>query len=143
MAVPDLESWRARWDSPDQRYLGVQPVAVGPSRASIAVDLPYGDGRDDDPVFVTTALTYVADIAALSAVGAHIDEEREQPNGTASLHLNFVAAPQETVTVEATVAAQNEIEAVVDLVGREAGGRTVLRGLATFSIRQKTPGGGK
>ncbi len=141
MAVPDLEIWRARRGSPDQQYLGVRPVAIARSYAAIAVDLPYGDERDDDPLFTTSALTYVADIVALSAVGAHLGEQREQPNGTASLHLNFIAVPRGTVTIEASVAAQNEMEAIVDLVGREPDGRMVLRGLATFSVRQKTSGG--
>lgn len=141
MAVPDLDTWRAGWDAPDQRRLGVRPVTIGPSHAAIAVDLPYGDERDDDPLFTTSALSYVADVVALSSVRAHLDEEREQPNGTMSLHLNFVAAPVSTVTVEAHVVAQNEMEAFVELAGREADGRMVLRGMATFSVRQKTPGG--
>ncbi|MSQ29082.1 MAG: hypothetical protein EXR68_01115 [Dehalococcoidia bacterium] len=141
MAVPDLETWRAGWRSPDQQRLGVRPVMISPSRASIAVDLPYGDERDDDPLFATSALAYVADVVALSAVRAHLDDEREQPNGTASLHLNFVAAPTSTVTIEASVVAQNDMEAIVELIGREADGRNIVRGLVTFSVRQKTPGG--
>lgn len=141
MAVPDLETWRAGWNSPDQQRLGVRPVTIAPSYAAIAIDLPYGDERDDDPLFTTSALSYVADVVALSSVRAHLDEEREQPNGTMSLHLNFIAAPSNTVTVEATVVAQNEMEAFVELAGREPDGRMVLRGLATFSVRQKTPGG--
>ena len=141
MAVPDLETWRAGWRSPDQQRLGVRPVMISPSHASIAVDLPYGDERDDDPLFATSALAYVADVVALSAVRAHLDDEREQPNGTASLHLNFVAAPMSAVTIEANVVAQNDMEAIVELVGREADGRNIVRGLVTFSVRQKTPGG--
>jgi len=141
VAVPDLETWRSSWGSADQQRLGVRPVTIARSYAAIAVELPYGDERDDDPLFATSALSYVADVVALSAVRAHLDEEREQPNGTMSLHLSFIAAPGSTVTVEARVAAQNEMEATVDLVGREPDGRMVLRGLATFSVRQKTPGG--
>lgn len=60
-----------------------------------------------------------------------------------SLHLDFIAAPATNVTVVASVVAQNELEAIVDLVGRERDGRMVLRGLASFSVRQKTPGGAK
>lgn len=142
MAVPDLETWRSGWDAPDQQRLGVRPVTIAPSYAAIAVDLPYGDERDGDPLFTTSALSYVADVVALSAVRAHLDEERELPNGTMSLHLDFIAAPATTVTVEASVVARNEMEALVDLVGREQDGRMVLRGLASFSVRQ-VPGGAK
>lgn len=92
MAVPDLETWQAGWRSADQQRLGVRPVTIAVNYAAVAVDLPYGDERDDDPLFATSVLTYVADVVALSAVRAYLDEEREQPNGTASLHLNFVAA---------------------------------------------------
>ncbi len=143
MTVPDLETWRAGWDAPDQQRLGVRPVTIAPSYAAVAIDLPYGDERDGDPLFATSALTYVADVVALSAVRAHLDEERELPNGTMSLHLDFIEAPATTVTVEARVVAQNESEALVDLIGCEAGGRMVLRGLASFSVRQKTPVGAK
>lgn len=141
MAVPDLETWQAGWRSPDQQRLGVRPVTIAHNYAAIAVDLPYGDDRDEDPLFATSALTYVADVVALSAVRAYLDEEREQPNGTASLHLNFVAVPTSTVTIEAKVIAQNEMEVIVDLAGHEADGRMVLCGLVTFSVRQKTPAG--
>lgn len=142
MTLPDLETWRSGWDAPDQQRLGVRPVTIAASYAAIAVDLPYGDERDGDPLFTTSALSYVADVVALSAVRAHLDEKRELPNGTMSLHLDFIAAPATTVTVEASVIAQNEMEALVDLVGRERDGRMVLRGLASFSVRQM-PGGAK
>lgn len=134
MPVPDLETWRQRWAGSDQERLGVRPLSISERGAIIAVELPYGDERDDDPLFTTAALTYVADIAALSSVLAHLGED-ERPNGTASLHLNYITPPSSSVEIEAHVSAQNELEAIVDIVGREADGRIVLRGLVTFSVR--------
>lgn len=134
MPVPDLHAWRARWDSPDQARLGVRPVSVDEHRARIAVDLPYGDERDDDPLFAISAITYVADITALSAVMAHLTDA-ERPNGTSSLHLNHVLPATSTVTMEAFVSARNDMEAIVDLSGQDEDGQIVLRGLATFSVR--------
>lgn len=134
MPVPDLESWRGRWDQPDSRRMGVRPLSVSEGGASFAVDLPYGDERDDDPNFVTGAVTYVADIVALSAVLAYLSEG-DRPNGTASLHLDHLARPDSTVTVEASVAGRNHMEVIVDLVAREGDGRLVMKGLATFALR--------
>jgi len=141
MPVPDLDTWRARWQTPDEQHLGVRPLSVAKGHATFAIDLPYGDERDADPLFTTSALTYVTDVSALSAVMAHLDET-EQPNGTASLHLNYIATPTSAVTVEATVFGQNSTEAIIDIAGREADGRVVLRGLVTFSVRQRASGGG-
>lgn len=134
MPVPELEAWRARWDTSDGRRMGVRPVTVHEGGAEIAVDLPYGDERDEDPLFAVSALTYVADITALSAVLAYLGEH-DRPNGTASLHLDYITEPASTVTVEGRVVAQNHMEAIVDLAGREADGRLALRGVATFSVR--------
>lgn len=138
MTVPDVEAWRARYTTTDHQHLGVRAITLAPSFASMAVDLPYGDERDDDPLYTTGALSYVADVVALAAVRAHLDEEREQPNGTTSLHVNFVAAPTSSVTIEATVVGQNPMEAIVDLSGRQADGTLILRGLVAFSVRAKT-----
>jgi acyl-coenzyme A thioesterase PaaI-like protein len=138
LSVPDLETWQARWSSADQHRLGVHAVSVADGFASFVVNLPYGDERDGDPLIATTAFTYAADVAALSAVLAHLDEEREQPNGTASLHLNYVAPPLGKVTIEARVSAWGASDALVEVTGRDSREQLVLRGLVTYSLRSRT-----
>jgi len=104
MPVPDLETWRGRWTGEQVRYLGVRGVDIGDDYTEFVVDQPYGDERDDDPLFLWTAILYASDIAVVGAVGAHVDPLREQNNGTASLYLNRVAAPSGTVSVRAQIA---------------------------------------
>ena len=140
MPVPDPDTWRARWASADQHRLGVHAGVVADGFASFVIDLPYGDERDSDPLFASAALTYAADVAALSAVLARLDEEREQPNGTASLHLNFVRPPSGTVTIEARVSAWGVQDALVECSGRDGEGQLVMQGLVTYSLRARTAG---
>ena len=137
MPVPDREAWQARWRSAGRDRFGVSAADVGEDFASFIVDLAYGDERDDDPLFASAALTYASDIAALAAVSARIDEEREQRNGTMSLHLNFVTPPSGKVTIEGRVSAWGTHDALIDLTGRDEAARLVLRGLVAYSLRPR------
>jgi acyl-coenzyme A thioesterase PaaI-like protein len=138
LSVPDLETWRARWSSPDHQRLGVRAESVADGYASFVVNLPYGDERDDDPLMATAALTFASDVAALSAVQAHLDDEREQSNGTASLHLNYVAPPSGTVTIEARIVSWGALDSLVEVTGRDSAGQLVIQGLVSYSMRPKT-----
>ncbi len=133
MPVPDLDAWQARFDTAPARRLGVAPEAVESGFASFMVQVPYGDGRDDDPLFFATALHYAADIAALSAVIARCDQE--QPNGTASLHLNVLADPQGAVRVWSRVVHWGMYSALLELAAEDATGALVARGLTGYSLR--------
>ncbi|HRC62420.1 MAG TPA: hypothetical protein PLX85_04270, partial [Dehalococcoidia bacterium] len=103
MPVQPLAEWQQRWENEGAANLKVRPVEVAEGYAQFVIDLPYGDERDGDLDFLNLALSYAVDVAALAAVIARVDPEREQPNGTASLHLNFLEAPSEPVTVEGRV----------------------------------------
>lgn len=135
MSLPDMSRWR----SPEAQYLGVRPDHVADGFARFVVDLPYGDERDEDPSFASCAVAYAADTAALCALFARLDEQKEHPNGTASMHLNLLEAPSSRLTIEATVTVNREAEALIDVAGRADDGRLVLRGLLNFSVRQRTP----
>jgi acyl-coenzyme A thioesterase PaaI-like protein len=137
MPVPDLDTWRGRWTGEQVRYLGVRGVDVGDGYTEFVVEQPYGDERDDDPLFLSTAITYAVDIAVVGAVSAHVDPEREQNNGTASLYLNWLAEPHGTVTVRAEIAHWGPYQALVDVVARDATGILVAQGLSAYSLRPR------
>ena len=137
MPVPPLEEWRARWETDGARYLGVRPVSADPEgTARFVVDLPFGDERDDED-FVHAALMYAIDVAALAAVLARVDPDREQPNGTAALHVNVVATPRGAVTVEGRVVHWEVPGALLEVTATDAEGRLIARGLSPYSLRAK------
>ena len=139
MPVPDLETWRSRWTGEQVRYLGVRGVDVGDGYTEFVVEQPYGDKRDDDSLFLSTAITYAIDIAVVGAVSAHVDPAREQNNGTASLYLNWIAQPAGTVRVRAQIAHWGPFQALVDVTAHDEGGGLVAQGLSAYSLRQKPP----
>jgi acyl-coenzyme A thioesterase PaaI-like protein len=137
MPVPDIETWRARWTGEQVRYLGVRGVDIGDGYTEFVVEQPYGDERDDDPLFLSTAIMYAVDIAVVGAVGAHVDPLREQNNGTASLYLNWIAAPSGTVSVHAKIAHWGTFQALVEVTAHDDAGSLVAQGLSAYSLRPK------
>lgn len=113
----------------------VRMIAAHDGVASVRIDLPFGDERDADPLFFQTALYYAADIAALRSVRSRMDETRERPNGTISLHLNMLAEPSTGVTVRSEVRYWSTHEALSDIVATDDVGRPVARGLSAYSMR--------
>ena len=140
MPGPELEAWRKRWSAPQTRALGVTPSTIADGVAEFAIGTPYADERDDDLLFFPAALTYAADIAAVAAVGAHVNPAVEQGNGTASLFLNFVAAPAGEVRVRAQVEHWASYQSLVAITAHDAGGNLVAQGLSGYSLRPKQPG---
>ena len=138
MPVPPLDEWRKRWENEGARRLGVRPAAAEPAGwARFVIDLPFGDERDGDEDFFHLALSYAVDVAALAAVLARVDPEREQPNGTAALHLNVVGTPRGAVTVEGRVVHWEVPMALLEVVATDAEGRLIARGLSPYSLRAK------
>jgi acyl-coenzyme A thioesterase PaaI-like protein len=135
--VPDLETWRGRWTGEQVRYLGVRGVDVGDGYTEFVVEQPYGDERDDDPLLLSTALLYAIDIAVVGAVSAHVDPEREQNNGTASLYLNWIAAPVGTVRVRAQITHWGPFQALVEVAAHDERDNLVAQGLSAYSLRPK------
>ena len=138
MPVPPLAEWRERWTNKDAQRLGVRPDNVADGFARFWVDFPWGDERDEDEDFLNHALAYAVDIAALAAVISHLDPEREQPNGTAALHLNFLEPPSGPIAVEARVVHWHVPAALVELVATDTEGRQIARGLSPYSLRART-----
>jgi len=141
MSVPELETWRARWRTPERERLGISAERIEDGFASFAVDLRYGDERDHDPLFASAAVTHAADIAVLSAVMGHLDEHTQQQNGTASIHLNFLHPLAGLLTVEGRIASWGSHDAIVEVDARDERGTLVLKGLSTYSLRPRAPRG--
>jgi hypothetical protein len=140
MPVPPLEEWRQRWETDGASRLGVRPVEAKPEGwARFAIDLPFGDERDDDEDFFYLALSYAVDVAALAAILARVDPEVEQPNGTAALHLNLLDTPRGAVTVEGRVIHWQVPTALIDIEATDAEGRLIARALSPYSLRARTP----
>jgi len=137
MPVQPLTEWRQRWENEAAANLNVRPVEAAEGYARFVIDLPYGDERDGDLDFLNLALSYAVDVAALAAVIARIDPEREQPNGTASLHLNFLDAPAGPVTVEGRVVHWQVPSALIEVVATDADGALIARGISPYSLRAK------
>ncbi|MGE0135375.1 MAG: hypothetical protein AB7L91_09820 [Dehalococcoidia bacterium] len=141
MPVQPLAEWRQRWENEGAKHLGVRPVEVAEGYARFSIDLPYGDERDGDLDFLNLALSYAVDVAALASVIARVDPEREQPNGTASLHLNFLDAPSGPVSVEGRVVYWQVPGALIEVVATGVDGALIARGVSPYSLRAKTPEG--
>ena len=139
MPVPPLEEWRKRWETEGAQRLGVRPVeARAEGWARFVIDTPFGDERDGDEDFLHAALAYAVDVAALAAVLARVDPDREQPNGTAALHLNVVGTPRGAVTVEGRVVHWEVPAALLEIEAKDAEGRLIARGLSPYSLRART-----
>lgn len=137
MSVPDLETWRARWRTPERERLGVRGDRIEDGFASFIVDLRYGDERDHDALFHSAAVTHAADVAVLSAVMGHIDEREQQQNGTASIHLNFLRPLSGVLTVAGRIASWGSHDAIVEVEAHDERGTLVLKGLSTYSLRPR------
>ncbi|MDA0302489.1 MAG: PaaI family thioesterase [Chloroflexi bacterium] len=137
MSVPDLETWRARWRTPESERLGVRGDRIEDGFASFIVDLRYGDERDHDALFHSAAVTHAADVAVLSAVMGQIDEHQQQQNGTASIHLNFLRPLSGVLTVAGRIASWGTHDAIVEVEAHDERGALVLKGLSTYSLRPR------
>ena len=140
MPLQPLDEWKTRWSSADAQRLGVRPDAVDAESAHFIIDRPYGDNRDHDPLSTNVALSYALDVAALSAVIAHLDDEREQPNGTASLHVNYLSEPQGTIRASARVLHWAPYGSLLELQARDERGVLVAHGVTSYSLRPRTNG---
>lgn len=138
MAIPDMERLRASWRTqPERARLGLVPERIDEDSAVYTVDLRYGDGREDDPLYTSAAVTFAADVAATSAVRGRLDETKQQLNGTISLHLNFLAPLAGFITIETRVVSMGEQDSVIDIVGHDDRGTTVLKGIVDYSLRPR------
>jgi acyl-coenzyme A thioesterase PaaI-like protein len=137
LPVPTLDEWRSRWEQPEHRQLGLRGEAIEAGYACFAVERP--EGADD--LLLRSAITIAADIAAISAVQAQLDD-RQQPNGTAELHLSFIAPLPDSTVVDARVIDWADYTAHLELEVRGPGDSLVARGLTTYSLRPAAPAGG-
>jgi hypothetical protein len=126
--------WERFGDGQAGRF-GVRVLDAADGVSELLIDRPYGDDRDADPWFETVALHYAADVGALVSVLSRLDPEREQPNGTASLHLNLLHDPDGAVRVRAEVVFWSDFEALSELTATDAAGNVVARGLSAYSLR--------
>ena len=141
MVLPGTEVFHDRWDSPQSRRLGARFVSMEGGRAEFALDLPYGDERDDDPMMLAAGLAYALDTAALAAVVSGVDRSVRLPNGTASLHIDYLEAPGGAVRVQARVVHWSAYDALVEIEATDEAGGEVARGLSVYSMRPMTEGG--
>lgn len=125
----------SRFSSGQAARFGVRVLAAADGQSQLLLPATYGDDRDRDARFTAAAFDYAADIAALAAVLSRVDRTREQPNGTASLHLSRLAAPTGDVTLRARVVFWSSHEALVELSAVDAAGHDVARGLSAYSLR--------
>ncbi|MDA1003961.1 MAG: hypothetical protein O3B31_11555 [Chloroflexi bacterium] len=132
----------SRFSSGQAARFGVRVLAAAGGKSELLLPATYGDDRDGDARFKAAAFDYAADIAALAAVISRVDRTREQPNGTASLHLSRLASPVGDVTVRGRVVFWSSHEALVELSAVDAAGHDVARGLSAYSLRPVVPGEG-
>jgi hypothetical protein len=131
---PDFDD-RRTFSSGQASRFNVRVLEARAGSAELRLDIPFGDERDDDPLFAAAALHYAADIVALQSVRSRIDPARERPNGTASLHLNLLAEPQGGVTLRADVVYWSPYEALSEIAATDDAGQAVARGLSAYSLR--------
>lgn len=136
--VPDPDEWRGRWDTPAHEQLGLRGETIESGYASFTVERP--EGADD--LLLRSAINIAADIAAISAVQARIEEGVQMPNGTAELHLSFIGEPPDVTTVDARVIHWSEYTAHLELQARTPDGVLAAVGLTTYSLRPVPPAGG-
>ena len=92
-------------------------------------------------MLLRSAINIAADIAAISAVQARIEEGVQMPNGTAELHLSFIGDPPDVTTVDARVIHWTDYTAHLELQARTPDGELAAVGLTTYSLRPLPPGG--
>ena len=140
MPVPPLEEWRGNWDKPVHRSLGMRGDAIEAGLCRFIVERP--DGADD--VLLRSSIQIAADIAAISAVRANLDEEREQANGTAELHVSFIAPLPDVTEVTARVIHWAAYSSHLTIEARSVpDGELVATGLTTYSLRPVARDGGE
>ncbi len=138
--APDFDD-RRTFSSGQAARFNVRVLEAAAGHAELRLDVPFGDERDEDPLFAAAALHYAADIAALQSVRSRIDPTRERPNGTASLHLNMLGEPSGAVTVRAEVVYWSTYEALSEIAAEDETGQAVARGLSAYSLRPANEGG--
>ena len=131
MPVPALDDWRRRWERPILRRLGIRGDAIERGYARMIVERP----SDADELLFRSALAVALDLAAISAVNSRIDDSLQRANGTAELHLSFVAPLPDEVAVSARVAHWAGYAAHLDLEARGPDGELLVKGLTTESLR--------
>ena len=131
MPVPALEDWRRGWERPILRRLGISGDAIERGYARFLVERP----PDADALLFRSALTIALDLAAISAVSSRRDEEVQQANGTAELHLSFVAPLPDSVAVSARVAHWADYATHLEIEARGDDGALLAKGLTTYSLR--------
>ncbi len=131
MPVPALEDWRRGWERPILQRLGIRGDAIERGYARFVVERPTGA----DALLFRSALTIALDLAAISAVNSLREEEVQLANGTAELHLSFVAPLPDSVAVSARVAHWADYATHLDLEARGSDGTLLARGLTTYSLR--------
>ena len=139
MSIPDMDAWRARWERPERKRLGVRGERVEDGVVVLKVDLRYGDEREGDRLFAAAAVTHAVDSAAAGAVNSHLDDDLQQQNGTASLNIHFLAPLSGVITVESRLLSWGSHEAVVEVVAHDEQGTLVLKALTGYSIRPRAP----
>lgn len=136
MPVPDRAEWRRRWERPILQRLGISGDEIERGYARMLVTRT----PEADDLLHRSAIGIAADIAAVSAVTSQLDE-RQQANGTAELHLSFVAPPDGAVSVSARIAHWADYAAHLEIEARGPGGDLLARGLTTYSLRPVTGDG--
>ena len=139
MPVPDVREWRDSFAKPAHRALGLRGDRIESGYASFIVERP----DDADDLLLRSAINIAADIAAISAVRARIDDDLQLPNGTAELHLSFIGEPPDVTTVDARVIHWTDYTAHLELQARTPDGELAAVGLTTYSLRPVAPGGGR
>ena len=136
MPVPDLQEWLRNWEKPEHRNLGLRGDHIESGYASFIVERP--EGADD--LLLRSAIVTAADIAAISAVRARLDDT-QMANGTAELHFSFIGPPPEVSTVDARVIHWSDYTAHLRMEARTPDGELAATGLTTYSLRPLPPGG--
>ena len=131
MPVPALEEWLRRWERPILRRLGIRGEEIEHGYARFVVERP----EDADDLLHRSAVTIAADMAAISAVTAQLDEAHHATNGTAELHLSFTAPLAAVTRVTAQVVHWADYAAHLEIEVHDGAGDLLAKGLTTYSLR--------
>ena len=136
MPVPNLQEWLSNWEKPEHRNLGLRGDHIESGYARFIVERP--EGADD--LLLRSAIVTAADIAAISAVRARLDDT-QMSNGSAELHFSFIGPPPEVCTVDARVIQWSDYAAHLQMEARTPDGELAATALTTMSLRPVPPGG--
>ena len=121
---------------PEHRNLGLRGDHIESGYARFIVERP--EGADD--LLLRSAIVTAADIAAISAVRARLDDT-QMSNGSAELHFSFIGPPPEVCTVDARVIQWSDYAAHLRMEARTPDGELAATALTTMSLRPVPPGG--